>query len=362
MRLVSKLLLLLPFVVPAMAQDAASQIQAKIQSTQESLRTQPVTDPELSGLRTFAEEQLKAAAKLLNAGYVYASLENLGHAMDVLAGARCVADHKAEITSGGFPAYDAEWQKVSATLAASEREMRGTDWKNTPAVVRALSETAQAQVMPLLEGGRGFATAVQPNAGLFNAGQAQGEAAFARFCASLRFPGMANTPPRRSWLPELLALQDQTNAAFVPPQSIKLHPRFIQLNSALKLARDLDAARFYSGALYQYLEAVLDYGMLDAVPPDANGEAALKTAIRNAQTKLKSSGQDDSIAQLLLERAAAPVLQEGGAAPKADDWTSAQVIVDRVLPAYFAVLHSSPSPQAAPAKTIEITLVRWPYT
>lgn len=163
-------------------------------------------------------------------------------------------------------------------------------------------------------------------------------------------------------LPELVALQQNTNAAFQPPRSIDLHARFIALNSALKLAEELDARKFYAGALYQYLEAVRHYGTLDAAPLEAAKQAELKDAITAEQRKLAALSRDTSIAQLFLERASSQIAQADGSAPTADEWRSARVIVDQVLPAYFAtekpvVIVPSPS-----GKTVTITLVRWPYT
>jgi hypothetical protein len=41
---------------------------------------------------------------------------------------------------------------------------------------------------------------------------------------------------------------------------------------------------------------------------------------------------------------------------------AAQVIVDQVLPAYFAARKAPLRTQRSNGKTIAITLVRWPYT
>ena len=38
------------------------------------------------------------------------------------------------------------------------------------------------------------------------------------------------------------------------------------------------------------------------------------------------------------------------------------IILDRLLPAYYAADHPLAAPQLAPGKPVEITLVRWPYT
>ena len=357
-------LLPLLLIVPlrAAGQDATSQIRTEIRRVQQSLKNQPITDPDTSNLAGAIEDQLKSAGEALDAGWEYLSLERLGQAVDLLHGARIVAEKKAEIVKGGLPAYEAEWRRAGTTLDEGERRAHGRDWGNAPAAVRALSETSQGRAVPLLDGGRGFAIATQPKDGLFYLGEAQGEAEFAQFCASLRFAQKSNATPRRSLLPELQSLQEKTDAAFVPPRSIEQHPRFIQLNSALKLAQELDASRFYSGALYQYLEAVRNYGMLSAIPPDSKGQTALKAAIAGTQKKLDASGQDDSIAQLFVERAASRLEHAGGSAPTVDELRSARVIIDQVLPAYFAALQPASPTQQAAGKTVDITLVRWPYT
>jgi hypothetical protein len=163
-------------------------------------------------------------------------------------------------------------------------------------------------------------------------------------------------------LPELHALQEKTNAAFQPPRSIDLHTRFIALNSSLKLAGELDASKLYAGALYEYLEAVRHYGMFEAVAPDAAKQSELKKAVSDAETRFSASSNDESLAQLFLQRAESQTAHEDGSAPSADEWRSAQVILERVLPAYLAAQKPASPLQQASGKTVDITLVRWPYT
>jgi hypothetical protein len=225
-----------------------------------------------------------------------------------------------------------------------------------------LSERAQGRAIPLLEGGRGFATATGPKDGLFYVGQAEGEAAFAKFCASLNLGTKRSTFPLRSLLPELETLQEKVNAAFQPPKSIDLHSRFIALNSEIKLAQELDATRFYAGALYSYLEAVRHYGMLDAPALDSAQQVSLKNDLASLSKELSSSSHDDSLAQLFLERAESYTAHPDGSATKPDEWRAARVILDQVLPAYYAAQKPAAPLQRASGKTVDITLVRWPYT
>ncbi|HKV62791.1 MAG TPA: hypothetical protein VJO16_12805 [Candidatus Acidoferrum sp.] len=349
------------FTSLASGQDAKSQIKAEIQRLQQSLKERPITHPDYASLGSMSSQSLQAAGAALDSGKLYVSLEQLLQAEDFLQGARFPIE-KAEAVKSGLPAFESEWNKVSQILTAYDREVHKKDWGVSPAAVRALSETALGRSLPLLEGGRGFAVSTKPSDGLFYLGQAQGEAAFAQFSSALSLPRTAAPFPLRSYLPELQKLQSKTNAAFKPPRSIELHPRFIALNSTLKLAEELDAQKSYAGSLYQYLEATRHFGMLDAPPIEAAHQSALKEAVAAALKNVATSKQDDSIAQLFLERAASQIVHPDGSATTADEWRSAQVILNQVLPAYRAAEKPAAPLQQASGKTVDLTLVRWPYT
>lgn len=351
------LALLLVFAAPMAAEDTHSRIKAEIERLQQSLKAKPISIANLQNLNSMIGSTLSKAQSELNAGRFYSSLDKLGQAQDRLYGA-WVSQEKAESMKGGLPAFEAEWGKTSVRLTALDEQARRRNWSNAPVAVRALAETAQGKVIPLLDGSRGFATSTQPTDGLFYLGQAAGEANFSSFLFSLPLANKARPFPLRSFLPELQRLQEKTNAAFVPPRSIDLHPRFIALNSALKLAAELDAKQFYAGALYQYLEAVRLEAMLDAAAPEAARQTRLKDSIATALQGLEKSGRDDSIARIFLERAQSQL----ASAPAPDDWRNALVIVERVLPAYYQALKPAPLPPRLAGKTIGITLVRWPYT
>ena len=306
--------------------------------------------------RKCAELQVDA----LRVGYLYLSLQKLAVADDLLAGARLVLE-KTETVESGLPAFEAEWEKARKRLTATDQQARQRSGKVLPAAVQALAEVAQGKIIPLLEGGRGFAVSTKPGDGLFYIGQAEGNAEFAKFCASLKFAGKEPFP-LRSVLPELQGLQEKTNVAYRPPQSVDLHPRFIQLNSALKLAKELEATKFYAGALLEYLEAVRDYGMLSASPVEAAKQATLQQGLAKERTRLTDSRRDESIAQLFVERAESQMAHADGSAPSADEWRSASVILEQVLPAYRAALEAVAPVERGSRKTVNITLVRWPYT
>jgi hypothetical protein len=343
------------------AQDASPTVKAEIGRVQQALKEKSVSNPDMPNLPSAIESRLKDADAALSAGRLYLSLERLGEAEDFLQGLQAV-NEKATAINDSLPAFESEWGKASLQLTALEKSARERDWRRASVAIRAISEAAQGRAIPLLEGGRGFASATKPKDGLFYMGEAQGEAAFAVFVSRLHSPRAATVMPLRSVLPELEALQEKTNAAFQPPRSIDMHPRFIALNSTIKFARELDSSKAYAGAFYQYLEAVRHYGMLDPAVPEAAKQAALRNTVAEELKKLNATKRDDSIAQIFVERASGWLNKADGSAPSEDEWRAVKVIMEQVLPAYYAALKPAAPVQQKTGRTATLTLVRWPYT
>ena len=341
--------------------DASRQIKAEIERLQTSLKANPIKAPELNEVNTMAQDALKNSGTALAAGNLFTSLESLGSAENVVQAARTI-EEKVDAMQSGMPAFETEWKKASVELTALGEQARARSWRNKPSALQALAEASQGRALPLLDGARGFAIANGPKDGLFYLGNAKGEAETARFIATLNLASKKGGIPLRSMLPELEALQEKTNAAFQPPRSIEMHPRFIALNSTLKFARELDSSKSYAGALYQYLEAVRHFGMLDPAVPEADKQPALRARVAEERKRLATGRRDDSIAEIFLQRASQFLNKPDGAAPSNDEWRAVRVILEQVLPAYNEALKpAAPLPQRA-GKTATLTLVRWPYT
>lgn len=360
-RAVLSVLLVLTAAGAAPAQDASPQIKAEIERLQQSLKDKPINNPDFPEINNNVGALLNGADAALSSGWLFLSLERLGQAEDLLGGARFV-DEKSESVKSGLPAFETEWNKVSLELAALDKNARTRTWNHVPLALQAISEAARGRAIPLLEGGQGFAAANGPKDGLFYVGQAGGEAAFSAFVYKLTLAHKAKRFPFRSFLPELEALQEKTNTAFQPPKSIDMHPRFIALNSTLKFARELDSTRSYPGALYQYLDAVRHYAMLDPVVPDAAKQAELRSKLAEEIRKTQASKRDDSILQILLERGEGWLSKANGAATSDDEWRAVRAIVEQVTPAYYAALKPAAAAPQRAGKTATLTLVRWPYT
>jgi hypothetical protein len=345
----------------AFAQDAVAQTKGEIERLQQSLKEHPIQSPDLADLGKRIEQRLNDAESARSAGRLYLGLENLGQAEDYFHAVRTI-EAKADVIKDNLPAFEAEWSKASLEYAALDKQAHQRNWNRFPAAVRALSESAQGRTIPLLEGSRGFATSTKPQDGLAYMGEAKGEAAYATFLYSLSIARKGASFPLRSVLPELEALQAKTNAAFQPPRSIDMHPRFIALNATMKAARELDSSKAYAGALYQYLEAVRHFGMLNPAVPDAAKQAFLRKGIAEESRKISASKRDDSIAQVFLERAEGWLNKADGSETSPDEWRASQVILQQVLPAYYAALKPAAPVQQRASRTATLTLVRWPYT
>ena len=335
--------------------DAKSQIEAEIERLEQSAKSQPADDDYWKDLAVLVSSSLDRADKALRAGNLYLSLEEMGRAR-VLLDSFEYTKQSPEVLKQGLQGFELAWRTVSRELANSDREARKRIWKGKPAVLRALAEAAQGKSLTLVEASRAYATVTDPKAGYYYLGEARAQAEFARFCYSLELPMQGAAFVGHSMRPQIERLQEQINAAFVPPRSIERHRDFILLNSTLKVASELDAAKLYAGALYQYLSAVQQLARLNA-GSETSASPQLQQGIAEARKRLSTAKRDDSIAELFLQRAEFLAGEK-----ESDSLTKAAVIADQVLPAYYAAEKSAPMSGKKAANPVTVTLVRWPYT
>jgi hypothetical protein len=253
-------------------------------------------------------------------------------------------------------AFEKEWQKSNLQLKAARKNVSAGRCVGEPAAVRALSETASGKADFLLEASRPYARMTNVKNGLYYIGAAKGAAQSATFLCSLHISNLQRQVPYGSILEKIEQLQNDVNNVFEPPKSIDFHPQFIQINASIKLARELDGAKHYEGALYNYLLGVQKFGVLEASAVDDSKKHDLLREFHEAE----KAGADGSIAEIFRERATELIEKGDTASP--DDWKTVQALLERVLPAYYAAA-SMPAQPAVPTKPFAtVTLVRWPYT
>ena len=121
----------------------------------------------------------------------------------------------------------------------------------------------------------------------------------------------------------------------------------------------MNEAGLYHGALYEYLEATRQLGLLSDEPPGDRKTLSSKAA--SITQRFRTDGIDPGIVLAFLEAATADLENDDD---EAADLASAAVVVQEVGPAYAAVVGTTPKlPQPAVAPDqVAITLVRWPYT
>jgi hypothetical protein len=347
--------------IAAFAQGVASeQIQGEIERLQKFAAAQQPDDQFWKDIKPGVDRFLTMADIARRAGHLLYAVEAISKANEYIVGYQSAKAAQAE--KADRAAFDSRWKEISLVVSSLEADSSKRNWASTPAALRALSESGHGQGVPLLEGGRAFASLNDIVGGYFYIGQASGNQQSAKFAASVTVKRKGSPLPLRSILPELHALQEKTNAAFVPPRSIEKHPQFIRLNATLKTAFELDAGKLYAGALYQYLQAVALFEMLDAAAPEETKQTAIRDGISAAQQRVAKSTRDDSIAEMFVQRAETLLARKNGAHPTPDEWKNAAAVVDHVLPAYYGFLTAHPVPSKDQKPAVTVTLVRWPYT
>jgi hypothetical protein len=227
-----------------------------------------------------------------------------------------------------------------------------------PAAARALTEAAGFQIKVHYDASIIYGRATDADSGLFYLGSAQANQEFVAFAKALSPGTGAPQPSVRALTPDTDALETALLALYRPPVSIDRHSEFIGASSALKEARELDAAGLRYGALQRYLLAVLRTALLQSVP--AQEPAAIRARLNAIEPRLSERGIDHTIARIYFERA---LTELDRAEPAAIGISIAAVIADSVLPKYFAALEPAPAATAASASPrVTVTLVRWPFT
>ncbi|HYG64702.1 MAG TPA: hypothetical protein VEL74_19130 [Thermoanaerobaculia bacterium] len=308
------------------------------------------------------------------------SLRELGRAQDALrAGRRTLAMFrfstvKANLATAAYlsehatgkdmAAFEAEWKRMGGALkgdlgALSPAALDGVH----PAAVRAVGETALPQIRGYYEASLDYGRSTAPAEGLYYLASAQAQRDLARFARTLSAPASRREPPLRSIAQELDALESEMLAAYRPPASIEKHPQFIAASSALKEARELDAAGLCYGALLRYLQAAVRFAPLRQDQPALSGDA-LARRLGEFEKRLAVGDVDHSLGQLFAEIARSDIdgtPADTAGTPSAVAPIAAGIAAD-VLPRYFAAIEPARPAPARPAPKVTVTLVRWPFT
>ena len=222
-------------------------------------------------------------------------------------------------------AFLEEWKRIGSPPAPEAPAMK------LPIFVQALATSAEARgpatyhaSLPYSEDSGGGV-----NSGLFYLGESAAVYEFASFCRKIDWPAGASAPTLRSLDKELDVLDAEVAKAYSAAEAAS-RAAFINVNVALKLARETNGRGHHAAALLQYLLARYRFAMI--LPPAAAAPADLQNRLDSVRASLASTTIDHSIAEMFLQLAATEMTTETPG-PRAT-----VVILDHVLPAYHAVV------------------------
>jgi hypothetical protein len=289
----------------------------------------------LAALKLSAKEQedyatqLKQIEQSLQAGQRWWGLRQLQQ-IGLMLVAYQYLQARPEVEKGGLEAFEREWQRLGTELKGKEALLQAAPARRLPLAVKAMIERSLTQVQPLYQSGRLYGQETTLESGLIYLGNAKAQLEFALFCRQLEFTAPSAAPLLRSLAPELNELEKEILQAYRQPGAAAQQNIFNRLNSALKVAQDLEQEKRYGGALLQYLEVCRLLGGLNPPPAESLKPETLNAESEDWRARLSNGKADHSLAQLYWEQAQAAL----SAAPGANEQQAA-VILHQVLPRYF---------------------------
>lgn len=344
---------------------APDPLAAEIERWSKRVAAEASTDPLWSDVKGAAGPLLTRAQEALRDDRRLLALLRLAAARENLAAGAWLLERPQEVRKE-MAAFEGEWARMGASLGPSLGDPSADELAGVrPALARALGEAARHQVRVYYDASLEYGRSTTPDSGLFYLGAARAQAEFVALARDLGAGtpplAAADVPGLRSLGPELDALESEMLSAYRPPASVDRHPQFIAASSALKTARELDAAGLRYGALLRYLQAVLRLAAVREPGPSPSSAGAPFDAPGFARQREESlrrlSGGDHSLGRVFLELADAEL-----AADPASGVATAQTVLNDVLPRYLAALAPPPAVVPRPEPRATVTLVRWPYT
>jgi hypothetical protein len=316
------------------------------------------TDPLLLEVRKSGQTALRQAEDALRQGRRLVALERLAAARQQLGAALYVSERPAAERKE-LPAFEAEWKRVGGVMRDAITPGGRTEGllaTARPALARALAELSMSQARVSYAAALEYGRNTEPQYGLYYLGTAQAQRSFVEFARGVPTPAGERAPQLRSLRPEIDGLQALLLAAYRPPASIDRHSEFIVASSALKEAREQDAAGHRHAALLRYLQAAQRTAMLRHA--GSVDMVDVKRRLTEADARLRDAGVDHTLGQFFVERAHTALAPDSGAA---DEATAAALAID-VLPRYLAALEPARAAASTETATVTVTLVRWPFT
>jgi hypothetical protein len=296
-------------VLPAQRDRLASEVDTLLKEAAAVL-------PEQS--RAAVVARLERSRSALASGDLYLALYDLQPGFEGIAGYRLAATDKA------VPDHDAFTRKWTELGAPADPPAR----KANVVFVEALAQSAEGRAPATYRASLPYARDAGLQAGLYYLGESHAMVAFAALCRSLELRPAGRAPVIGSIETALAAYERDVVKAYDTAPAER-RPQYAGVNVTIKLARTLNEQQRHEGALLQYLVSRYRYGMIVSADRPALTQEALNARIAGMK---RTAGVDHSIADFFVQLAEATNAGQGSAT------ASATVILDDILPAYFAVV------------------------
>jgi hypothetical protein len=319
--------------IPVQAQTVKEQISTEIVRLKNILASLNLSDEDsLPYLR-----QLNRTAETLQSGYVYLSLYYLqGVEVDLIPLEYQQA--KSNVEQQGVDGFEEEWRRLGEQLSEGEKIFANNRVKQTPVVVKALAEISQSQVQPYYKSGRLFGLNTTIKDGIYYLGRASANLNFAIYCQQLNFSQTRSSTKYHSLERQLQQAETETVKAFQQAKTAGEQQRYIAVNSTLKMAWELNRARSFSGALFQYLDVCLKLGLIKEASIDEQRFIVLQKQAESLRVHLSASKTDHSIGLLYWKMAQQALQRHTVDKTDSNNLKRAAVILEQVLPRYFKYL------------------------
>jgi hypothetical protein len=298
---------------------AAASVPAQSQRIAAEITRLRAAAPEIlpEGSRAAIVARLDRARVALADGRRYLALYDLQTAFEAEAGYRLASEQ----AYADYDAFTRKWMDVGAPADPPSQ-------KADVLFIEALAQSAEARAPATYRASLPYAKDAGLSAGLYYLGESHAMIRFAALCRSLELSSTGRKPELTSIEPALAVHEQEVVKAYDRADASR-RPQYAGVNVAIKLARTLDGQGRHEGALLQYLLSRFRFGLIAADTRTAGPAGEIERRLGPARPP---AGVDHSIGEFFLQLAFASA-KGSSPAPAA-----APVILDDVLPAYFAMV------------------------
>ena len=323
------LLLLLPTSLTCQAQNAAKQLLTATNDLEKQLSAITPNDE----LNRQCWNDIASARSGLKLGYLYLALYRIRSCEQELSTLSYLTS-KSNAAKKSPEAFEEEWRRLGSEFNEKEHETTSANSGQLPAVVVALADAALLQAKLDYRRAHSLAASGNVAAGFYSLGRASANLNFASFCRKLGFPSPKSTVSFGSVATELKKLGTTALRTYKSADFSKQQDQSNRLKDTITLAGELNTASKFEGALFEYLESELSFGLI-LTTAEREDLQHLKERSKELGKLLTTKKKDHSIGLLFSQMAEMALNPTDSGEPAPAQIKTAVVILNNVVPSYL---------------------------